>query len=90
MSFALDQFERSLVAASRALHALEQSAPTQTESANATRRPPATRRPRGRSFRPRRLMISLSRSSPPPAASPRRGPCSGPPSGWPTARSTAS
>lgn len=60
MSSALDQFERSLVTASRALHALEQSALSQTESANQTRRPPARRRPRGRSFRPRRLMISLA------------------------------
>ena len=59
MSSALDQFERSLVTASRALHALEQSAPTPTESVNETRRRRAARRPKGRSFRPRRLMISL-------------------------------
>jgi hypothetical protein len=43
MSSALDQFERSLVTASRALHALEQTAPTQTESAGETRCASTTR-----------------------------------------------
>lgn len=59
MSSALDQFERSLVTVSRALHTLEQGAPAQTQSADETWRAPATRPSGGRSLRPRRLMISL-------------------------------
>ena len=59
MSSALDQFEQSLVTASRALHAFEQSAPAQTESANETRRPPIRHRPRGSAFRQRWPMLSF-------------------------------
>ena len=61
MSSALDEFERSLVAASRALHAREQmSALTQTEATTDAGRPPASRRGMKRRFGPRRLMLSLA------------------------------
>ena len=60
MSSALDQFERSLVTASRELYALEHGAPAQTESTHETRRPPASRRRRGFASQPRRLMASLA------------------------------
>lgn len=59
MSSALDQFERSLVAASRALHAA-QSATTQTDSTADTHRPPSHRRRRRRPGQPGRLMIAVA------------------------------
>ena len=60
MSSALDQFERSLVTASRRLYALQQSAQAETESADETPGPPSSRRSGRRSLRPRGLMISLA------------------------------
>ncbi|HEY5262219.1 MAG TPA: hypothetical protein VIJ33_08910 [Solirubrobacteraceae bacterium] len=59
MSSALDQFERSLVAASRALHALDHSASTETNATDPGR-PPASSRRRNGAFGQRRLMLSLA------------------------------
>jgi hypothetical protein len=60
MSSALDQFERSLVAASRALHALDHSASTETTATTPPARLPVSRRRRRSGFRRRRLMLSLA------------------------------
>ena len=60
MSSALDRFERSLVTASRALHALDQNAQAdQTHATDQTGHAPARRR-RENSFRPRRLLLSFA------------------------------
>ena len=61
MSSALDEFERSLVAASRALHARAQmSALTRSEATTNSSRPAASRRGTKGRFRQRRLMLSLA------------------------------
>jgi hypothetical protein len=60
MSSALDEFERSLVTASRALHALQQTAPTQISATPDTERPPVSGPRVRRPFRQRRLMFSFA------------------------------
>jgi hypothetical protein len=59
MSSALDRFERSLVTASRALHALEQNAWTETDTIDEAGPRTASVRRRRRASRQRRLMLSL-------------------------------
>lgn len=58
MSSALDQFERSLVAASRELHAREQNAPTRTNPASNEGRPDRARRRTG-AWRRRRSLLAF-------------------------------